>query len=231
MLDKEHDRLFNVSWWAGALIQRHALDLLAHEEGREHQKVGEAHPDNPIGPSYVLSDWDKAWIRDRVTDVLRDRLLARQEHAPVLDESLEAHEARELELRARDYFGGSHETTRAKFLAHREHHAKLHDNAHLIKHRPDPDSSLVLISAEAAAEIRAQHAQTIAQIDDYLAPAKGLIDRHIATVKLEVGEKRRVAQQHIDDCSKVLKVAFEEVVAEYTDRVLAEIRAHVPEAE
>jgi len=210
-MDTEHDRLFNVHWWAGALIQRHALDLAAHLEGREQQKVGEAHPDNPIGPGYVLSDWDKAWITDRVNDILRDRLLARQEHAPVLDEPLEEHEARELRARAQDYFGGSHDETRAKFKKLRNEHEAHHTAAHKAKDR----------------ELVAAHATALEQIDSHL----GLVDRHIATVKVEVGEKRRIAQQHIDDCAKVLEVPYADVVAEYLARVEAEIRIRAWEAE
>jgi len=220
-MDKEHDRLFNVHWWAGALRQRRELDVTEHSGDRVHQKVD---PDGHElhGPDHVLTEWERAWLTERINDTLRDRLLTRQEHAPVLDEPLEEHEARELAARARDYFGASHDETREKFQKLHAEHTSRRNSAAAHHKNASPEER------EHWHTLLVGHDTALEQIDSYIAPGAGLVDRHIATVKVEVGEKRRIAQQHIDDCAKVLEVPYADVVAEYLARVEAELRALAP---
>jgi len=226
-LDKDHDRLFNVHWWVGALIQQRQIDITEHSGDRAHQKID---PEGlaPHAPDHALTTWERGWLISRINDVIRDRLLARQEHAPVLDEPLEEHEARELRDRAISYFGAPHDVTRAGFdklrLDHEGHRETILARHRAIDQKTQPEEHAHLV------ELLSGHETTLAQIDTYLAATKGLIDRHIATVKTDVAEKRRIAQQHVDDCAKVLEVPYADIVAEYLARVEAELRAWRPEA-
>lgn len=238
-MDAEHDRLFNVHWWATALIQRRQLDVLAHAEGRAHQSA-DPHAvyespasDAPPGterllrpqhgsPDYTLTAWERAWIVARINDTLVDRIRARQESEPVLAEPVEAHEARELHERAIAYFDAPHDVTRARFHVLRHEHEE-HREATLARHKA-LDAKAQPAEHERLTKLLADHKALLDQVDSYVAPMTGLIDRHIVTVKTNVAEKRRIAQQHVIDCAKVLEVKYEVIVAEYTARVEAEVR-------
>lgn len=240
------DRLLNRSWWAGALRQRRELDLLAHEEGREHQSVdpharyepeptttapyalGPLEGSEPAkraerkrhgDPDYELTDFERDWLVDRINDAHVLHLTRRNEGRAILVELDEAHVERELEARAVDYFGASHAETLAKFsVLRREHEEHRHEatRQHAVM-RKTPD-----VHAEQLAEnelLIAGHATTIGQIDDYLRDG-GLIDRHVATVKAEVAEKRSQAQAHVDDADALVSCPH----AEHVERELVRVR-------
>jgi len=222
----EIDLLLDYRWWAGAIVQRHGFDIVAHEEGREHQKVDpDAHPEKRPGADFELTAWAKDFVREQVVSQLRIRLLDRNEkHGPLLEVPHDEHLARELAARAQSYFGASHEETRAKFHARRAEHKTIHDQAHLMEHRRVAGGPLEKISPETVAFVKEQCVQSMLQIDDYIAPQKGLIDRHVATVTMEVAEERRLAQQAVDELAVLTGADFEQLVAHYQAKVLEEIR-------
>lgn len=222
----EMDLLLDYRWWAGAIVQRHGFDILARDEGRHHQMVDtEAHPDRAPGADFELTEWAKNWIRERVADQLRNRLLDRNEkHGPLLAVPHEEHLARELASRARDYFGDTHEETRRKFAERKAEHQAFHDKVHLMEHRRVAGGPLEKIDPETVALVKKQHVDSMDAIDGYIAPKTGLIDRHIATVTAEVAEARRAAQKAVDELAVLTGVDFEECVAHYQAKVLEEIR-------
>lgn len=222
----EIDLLLDYRWWAGAIVQRHGFDILAHDEGRHHQMVdAEAHPDRAPGASFELTEWAKNFVRERIVDQRRNRLLERNEkHGPLLAVPHEEHLARELESRARDYFGDTHAETRRKFVAKKAEHQAFHDKAHLMEHRRVAGGPLEKIDPETVALVKKQHVDSMAAIDGYIEPEKGLIDRHIATVTAQVAEERRAAQKAVDELATLTGVDFEECVAHYQAKVLEEIR-------
>jgi len=219
-MDAEHDRLFNVHWWAAALIDHRKREIAEHSGERAHQKID---PDShePHGPDHTLTAWERAWIRERVIDTLVDRLKARTEHAPILDESAEDHEARELLARSRDYFGDTHDETRRKFQELRAEHVQKRDAIH--SRRGDLAVHKRPVEHAHLGELIEQHEQVISQVDTHL----DLVERHIATVKADVAEKRRAAQKHLTEATKVLEVPLDDIVAEYIERVQGEVRSAV----
>lgn len=213
------DRVLNCSWWAKALADHRDLDVTEHSGDRAHQKRDpDAHELH--GPDHELSEWEAGWLRERVIDRLRDRLLARNVAADLLATDRAAHLEGELTRRAKDYFGGTHEETRAKFHALRAEHAEAHRVARdAFRSKPTPEEHAHLV------EEIAQREDTLNEIESYLAMEAGLIARHIATVTVEIDEARRQAQVDIDEATLLVSVPFEELVANYTSRVQDEIRA------
>lgn len=213
----EIDRIVDHRWWAGAIIQRHNLDALAHAEGREHQKVSpDAHPDRSPGPDYTLTAWDRAWLRERVIDQFRDRLVERAEkHGPLLAEPREEHLARELHAKARSYFDGrTHDQQRTHLVARRERlHAGLGMTA---AHRRPPKHE----DADLHRARQEHFDHETAMIADQVL----LVDRHITTVTVEVDEARRLAAARLTELDAILAHGLDALVKHYTARVEEDIR-------
>jgi len=241
-MDQEHDKLLNSHWWAIALKQRRELDVAAHEEKRAQQSVDphavhEPDPNfvvDPANPSaevpmvkrpmhgsddYTLTAWERSWLTERINDAHQMHLTQRDEGRAVLQESHEEHEARELRDRALSYFGASHDDTRANFrkqkTQHENHCAKV--KARLDK--TDPNTQPIEFAG--LTDTAKAHEQTIKQLAEY----DTLIDRHVATVKIDVAEARRVAQEKVNKCEKLLSVPHPEQVAAHHQRVEAELRS------
>lgn len=219
----DHDILMNTSWWADALRQRRELDRAAHAEARAHQAADPESLAADHGASdYALTAWERAWITDRINDAHALHLTQRNDGRAILAEPEDEHLQRELDARARDYFGAGHDETRAKLHAKRAEHRAAHDRAHLLEHR-GPDGHAKKIDADALALVRTQLTDSITSIDSYIDEG-GLIDRHIATVQVEVAETRRQAQKKVDDCAGLLAVPYTEHVERELARVQDELR-------
>ena len=218
------DELLNSTWWVQALIEHRKLDVEEHSGERAHQKRDpdaiDLHHDE-----HELTPWERAWITQRINDAHVQHLMQRSESRAVLEEPEHEHLARELDARAHAYFGASHAAVRAKMAADRAEHVALHARVPLLEHRSDPNAPLQKLSRMSVDELQAMVTQTIAQIDEYLEPGNGLIDRHRATVMAEVKQARAEAQKKIDDCERLLSMSYEEHLARELARVEAEIRA------
>lgn len=222
------EKILNNHWWTQALIEHRKLDVEEHSGERAHQKRDpDAHELH--GSEHELTDWERAWIRARIEERHLSTFEAGDKAVELLRESHDDHEARVLDAKARDYFGDTHVETRRKLEAKRAEHEKGHAEAHLIEHLPEVGGKLQKIPAAAVEEIRAQHRQMIEQLDGYLAPRTGLIDRHIETVTAEVTEARRAALEEVVKAELLLSVPLEDQVELFSAKVLAEIRAHASE--
>lgn len=128
------ERILNSRWWAQALLERRAIDTTDHVGERAHQKVD---PDGhePHGAEHELTRWERAWVAARVNDAHQLQLEQHNAAATLLGEPLEEHERRELDARARAYFGATHDDTRAALeLAIEQMDDREEQNEALAKH-------------------------------------------------------------------------------------------------
>jgi hypothetical protein len=226
------DVLLNSSWWTTALLQRRALDVAAHTERRAQQSVDPHAVYEPADPEaevsverpkhgsddYTLTAWEREWLTARINDAHLLHLNARDEGRAVLQESAEDHEARELRQKAIDYFGAPHDQTRENFKKQKAQHEVFHQRVKVRLAGTDPNAQPV--EHDTMTQTLAAHEQTIKQLADY----DTLIDRHVATVKADVAEQRRLAQEKVDKCTKLLSVPHPDQVAVHHQRVEAELR-------
>ncbi len=193
--------LFNSSWWAGALRQRRELDLAAHDEGRAHQSVDPHAHRRPTGLSgelcegpwhgaddYELTDWELAWIRDRVIDrhllAIEKRDAARAFYAV----SGEDRHAALLRERAGDHeqLAEQHRATKARLRSNpddelaRQYEKHIADALHMVeRHSKTIDGELDDQQAQHDAAL--SHYETI-----YATPLEQHVERFHAQVRSEL---------------------------------------------
>jgi len=118
-----------------------------------------------------------------------------------------------------------------------ELHAKQHEAAQSVLSVSPDEHEDIELRAKAVSYFGATHEQTVAKlkglrenseddamisrIDEYL----DLVERHIATVKAEVAEKRRVAQKHSADYEQLSATPIEQHVSTCHAKVLDQIRS------
>jgi len=182
----EVDALLNSHWWAQALVERYAIDMEHHVGPRAHQRVSHATAENPPGPDYVLTEWDKAWIEARIQDAHELHEKAHDDAQVVLAEAADVHEARVLRERAQSYFGASYEQTRAGCEAMRR--AGAATDAQIDEYLGLIDRHIATVKADVAQQrLMAQQA-----IDGWAALSATPVDQHIVSCCAKVCDQIRL---------------------------------------
>jgi len=195
-----HDLLLASRGWCATIRERHALDQLAHKEGRAHQKVDpEAHPDlvPGIGENGQVTAWVTNWIAFRIRRVAIEQSQAKSNAERVLAELPEEHAARVRDEWAMRDYGATHEVTRARIAALR---AKV---------EVDPNRT------------EADRAEILKMLDEQ----QSFLTRHETTAVGRAALERSEAEQTLADANAYLSVAQNDLILHYRTQLEGELKA------